>query len=114
RDELSAQVDIIRVEGRGRNRTLHLTQEFFPLDRLDQVAERSALRGLHRFRNRSMRGQDDDGQERPTTLEFFQEDDAVHVLEAQIGDHQVWTVAYPGIERSLRAVDALNFVVAGA
>ena len=61
-----------------------------------------------------MRGENDDAQSRRAALHFLEQADAVHLVHAQIGDHEVGPEATGGSERRDAALDGFDFVVLGA
>ena len=80
-------------------RPLDLVEQFLLVDRLGEEAERAHLRGLHRIRNRAVRGEQDDLEAGPAVLQFLEQADAVHRLHAQVRDDQVRAKAARGGQR---------------
>ncbi len=95
-------------------RLLHVIEQFLLVDGLRQKAERAALGRVDRVGDRAVRGQNDDAQARPAALQLFEQADAVHVVHAQVGDHEVGAKTHAGRERRGRALDRFDFVVLGA
>ena len=111
RDDLGAPVFVGCAEAGDAQRLLHLVEQLLLVDRLGEEAERAHLRGLHRIGNRAVRGEDDDLQSRPAVLQLLQQADAVHLVHAQVGDHEVGTEAAGGRERLRAALDGFDVVV---
>ena len=61
-----------------------------------------------------MRGQHDDLEAGPAVLQFLQQADAVDLVHAQVGDHEVGAEAAGGGQRLHAVLDRLDFVVLGA
>ena len=99
RDDLGAPVLVRGAEAGDAQRLLHLIEQLLLVDRLGEEAEGAHLRGLHGIRNRAVGGEDDDLQPRPAVLQLLEQPDAVHLVHAQVGDHQVGPEAAGGGER---------------
>ncbi len=111
RDDLRAPV-LVRIHEAGdAQRLLHLVQQLLLVDRLGQEAERAQLRGMHGVRNRAVRREDDDLEARVAGLQFLQQADAVHLVHAQVGDHQLGPEAAGGRQRQCRTFDGFDLVV---
>ena len=111
RDDLGAPVLIgMRRSRRCLQRLLHLIEQFLLVDRLGEEAEGAHLRGLHRIRNGAVRGQQDDLQSRPAVLQLLEQPDAVHLIHAQIGDHQIGPEAARGGQRLHAVLHRLDVV----
>jgi len=91
RDDSGAPILIDVRESGHLQRPLHMVEQILFVDRLGEKAESAALRRMHGVGDRSMRRQNDDLQARPTTLQFLQKADAIHLVHAQIRDHEVRT-----------------------
>ena len=111
RDDFAAPVFGRIGEAGDLQRLPHLIEQFLLVDRLGEERERAALRRLHGIRNRAVRGQDDDAQPRRATLDFLEQADAVHLVHAQIGDHEIRTHAPERRERGSGALDGIDFVI---
>ncbi len=94
-------------------RLLHLVEQFLLVDRLGEERERAALGGLHRIGNGAVGGEDDDSQAGGPALDFFEQADAVHLVHAQIGDHQIRADPSQRCERRGGAFNRVDFVVLG-
>ena len=57
-----------------------------------------------------MRRDNDHAQPRRAGLQFFEQPDAVHLVHAQVGDHQVRGEAVQGRQRLVSALDGFNVV----
>ena len=53
-------------------------------------------------------------QARPAALQFLEQADAVHLVHAQVRDHEIRPEAHAGGERRGGAFDRFDFVVLGA
>ena len=95
-------------------RLLHVVEQFLFVDRFGEKAERSALGGVHGVRNRAVGGQDDHSQTRPAALQLLEQSDAVHLIHAKIGDHEVGTESRARGECRRGALHGLDLVVLGA
>jgi hypothetical protein len=111
RDDLAAPVFGGIGEAGNLECLADLVEQFLLIDRLGEERESAALRRLHRIRNRAVRGEDDDAQPRRAALDFLEQADAVHLVHAQVGDHEVRTHAPERGERSGRTLDCVDFVV---
>jgi len=89
RDDLAAPVFGGVRETGNLQCLLHLVEQFLLVDRLGEERECTALRSLHCVGNGAVCGQDDDAQSGRAALDFLEQADAVHLVHAQIGDHQV-------------------------
>jgi len=92
-------------------RLLHMVQQVLLVDRLGEEAERTALRCMHRVRNRAVRRENDHAKPRPTALQFLQQPNAVHLIHAQIRDDEVGPETRASGQRRGRAFNGLDFVV---
>ena len=99
RDDLAAPVFGRVGEAGNLERLADLVEQLLLVDRLGEERERAALRRLHGIRNRAVRGEDDDAQPGRAALDFLEQADAVHLVHAQVGDHEIGTHA----RRALRA-----------
>jgi len=61
-----------------------------------------------------MRRENNDPQSRPSALQLLQQSDAVHLVHAQIGDHQIRTKTHAGRQRSGGTFNRFDLVVLGA
>ena len=107
-DDLGAPVLVGGAEAGDPQRLLHLIEQLLLVDRLGEKAEGAHLRGLHRIGDRAVRGQHDDLQARPAVLQLLQQPDAVHLVHAQVRDHQVGTKAARGGERLQRRLSTAS------
>ena len=114
RDDLAAPIFGRVREAGNLQRLADLIQQLLLVDRLGEECERAALRRLHRIRNRAVRSEDDDAQTGRAALNFLEQADAVHLVHAQVGDHEVGAHAPERRERRCRAFDGIDFVVFGA
>ena len=114
RDDVGAPILVDVRESRDLERLLHMVEQILLVDRFGQKAERAALGRVHRVGNRAVRGENDHPQTRPAALQLLQQADAVHLIHAQIGDHQVRPESRAGGQRRRGAFDRFDFVVLGA
>ena len=94
-------------------RLLHVVEQILLVHRLGQETEGAALGGMHGVGNRAMRGEDDDLESRPAALQLLEQADAVHLVHAQVRDHEVGPESRAGGERGRGAFDGLDLVVLG-
>ena len=92
-------------------RFLHVVEQVLLVDRLGQESERAALRRVHGIGNRAVRGENDDAQSGPAALQLLEESDAVHLIHAQVRDHEIGPEPGARGERGRRALDRLDLVV---
>ena len=113
-DDLCAPVLVGGAKAGDPQRLLHMVEQFLLVDGFGEKAERAHLGGLHGVRDRAVRGEQNDLQARPAVLQLLQQPDAVHLIHAQIGDHQVGPEAAGSRERERRALHGLDVVTLGA
>ena len=114
RDDVGAPILIDMREARHFERFLHVIEQVLLVHRLGEKAEGAALRRVHGIGNGAMRGENDDPQARPAALQLLEQADAVHLVHAQIRDHQVRPETHAGGQRGGGAFDRFDFVVLGA
>ena len=114
RDDVGAPILIDVREARHLERLLHVIEQFLLVDRLGEEAEGAALRRVHGVRNRAVRGENDHPQARPAALQLLQQADAVHLIHAQVRDHEIRPEARAGGQRRGGAFDRFDLVVLGA
>jgi hypothetical protein len=114
RDDFAAPVFGRIGEAGNLQRLLHLVEQLLLVDRLGEERERAALGRLDRIRNRAVGGEDDDSQPRGPALNLLEQSDAIHLVHAQIGDHQIRADSRQSGECGGGAFDGVDFVVLGA
>ncbi len=114
RDDIGAPILVDVREARHLERFLHVIEQFLLVDRFGEEAEGAALRRVHGIGNGAMRGENDDPQTRPAALQLLEQADAVHLVHAQIRDHQIRPKAHAGGQRGGGAFDRFDLVVLGA
>ena len=93
---------------------LHVIEQVLLVHRLGEKTEGAALRGVHGIRDGAMGGQYDHAQARPAALQLLEQADAVHLIHAQVRDHEIRAKTHAGRERGGRALDRLDLVILGA
>src|SRR2546430_1946712 len=110
RHDFRAPVLVRGAEAGDPQRLLHLVEKLLLVDRLGEKAERPHLRRLHRIRDGAVGGEDDDLQSRPAVLQLLEQSDAVHLVHAQVRDHQVGAEAARCRQRLRGALHRLDVV----
>src|SRR5579875_1373832 len=110
RDDLGAPVLVRGAEARDAQRLLHLVQQLLLVDGLGEESEGAHLRRLHRIGNRAVCGEYNDLQPRPAMLQLLEQPDAIHLIHAQVGDHEVGTEAARGGERLNAALGGFHVI----
>ena len=93
------------------DRVRELLHELPVVEGLGQEAVGTSLHRFDRGVDRAVRSEDDDAQPRRAALDFLEQADAIHLVHAQVGDHEIGTHAAERRERSSRALDCVDFVV---
>jgi hypothetical protein len=89
RHEIRAPVLVIVHEAGDLQCLLYLVEQLLLFHRLGEKAEGTHLCCLHGIGNGSVSREQYDLQPRPTILQLFEQSDAIELVHAQIGDHQV-------------------------
>ena len=101
-------------ETRHLERFLHVVEQLLLIHRLGEEAKCAALGRVHGIGNGAMRRENNDPQSRPAALQLLQQSDAVHLVHAQIRDHQIWTKPHAGGQRGGGTFNRFDLVVLGA
>ena len=112
-DDIAAPFLVDAGEARDLECLAHVVEQLLLLDGLGQEAERAALRGPDGVGDRAVGGEQDHLEARPAHLQLLEQPDAVHLVHAQVGDHEVRTEAADGRERVRRTLHRLDLVVLG-
>ncbi len=101
---------LVRLSGlrccRERNleRLRDLVQQHLAVERLGQIAEQSALRGVDRIGNGAVCRQHDDRQGRDAPVDMLEQGHAIHALHAHIRDHEVRPGNVQAVDGGLGAI----------
>ena len=114
RDDIGAPILIDMRETRHLECFLHVIEQFLLVDRLGEEAKGAALRRVHGIGNGAMRGENDDPQTRPAALQLLEQANAIHLVHAQIGDHQIGAKTHAGGQCGGGTFNRFHLVVLGA
>src|ERR1700733_1931475 len=114
RDDLGAPILIRGTEPGDAQGFLHVVEQLLLIDWLGEEAKRAHLGRLHRVGDSPVSGQQDHFQPRPANLQFLQQADPIHLIHAQVRDHEVRPEAAGCGKCQCGAFDRLGVIDLGA
>ena len=114
RDDVLSPIPGCLREARRRHPSLDVPQQFLLAHRLDEETECAALSRLNGLGNGRVGGQYDHRDMGPTAPQFLEQRKPSHILQTQLGDHQIGAGPHAGIQRRLPAFRGAHRIVRAA